>query len=121
MSTATSIFQCELESDTLILTPQADLHELDYVQIEAEAAEILAFLDDPAVRHVVVDFHKTQYFGSTALGFFLKLRKKIRDRDGQLAFCNVSDLEGELFRFTKLDHLWPICRSRREALAAVQN
>ena len=37
-----------------------------------------------------------------------------------MAFCNVSNHEKEILQITRLDHLWPICSSRSEALAAVK-
>ena len=120
MNTVTSTFQWEREGETLILTPQADLHELDYQEIEAEEQEILAFLDSTPVRNVVVDFRKTDFFGSSALGFFLKLWRKVRESGGHMAFCNVSDHEQELFRLTRLDRLWPVWPTCEEAMAAVR-
>jgi anti-sigma B factor antagonist len=120
MNTVTSTFQWEREGESLILTPQADLHELDYQEIEAEEQEILAFLDSTPVRNVVVDFRKTDFFGSSALGFFLKLWRKVRESGGHMAFCNVSDHEQELFRLTRLDRLWPVWPTCEEAMAAVR-
>jgi anti-anti-sigma factor len=69
---------------------------------------------------VVLDFRKTDYYGSTALGFFVKLWKRVRDRDGRMAFCGVSDHEREILRVTHLDGMWPICSSREEAVQAVE-
>jgi len=63
--------------------------------------------------------HKADYYGSTALGFFLKLRQRVRRWNGRMALCNVSDHEKEILQITKLDHLWPISSSRIEALEAV--
>ena len=68
----------------------------------------------------MLDFHKTDYYGSTALGFFLKLWTRARKRNGRMAFCNVSAHEKEILQATRLDHVWPICSSRREALEAVK-
>jgi hypothetical protein len=38
-----------------------------------------------------------------------------------MAFCNVSDHEKEILQITNLDHSWPICSSRTEALEAVKD
>jgi anti-anti-sigma factor len=67
-----------------------------------------------------LDFHKTGYYGSTALGFFVKLWKKVSKRKGRMVFCNVSDHEKEILQITKLDQLWPICSSKIEVLRAVR-
>ncbi len=62
----------------------------------------------------------TDYYGSTALGFFLKLWKRIRSVDGKMAFCNVSPYEQEVLRLTRLDTLWPICGTREDALQCLR-
>jgi anti-anti-sigma factor len=97
-----------------------DLPELDFQRIEEGAETILHLLDGPGIKNVVLDFHKTDYYGSTALGFFPKLWKRVRVRNGRMAFCNVSDHEKEILQVTKLDDLWPICSSRSEALEVVK-
>ena len=114
------VFEVEQAGDTIIVVPTVDLRELDYQRIEDGARGILDLLDGAAIQNVVLDFHRTDYYGSTALGFFLKLWKRVRDRKGRMAFCNVSDHEKEILQVTSLDRLWPVCPSRNEALAAVR-
>jgi anti-anti-sigma factor len=113
-------FEIEQDRDTLIVTPLVNLRELDYPEIEAELSGVLDRVGDGTVRNVVVDFHRTDYFGSTALGFFVKLCLRLHRCQGKLAFCNVSALEREILEVTRLDHLWPICSSRTEAVAVVR-
>jgi anti-anti-sigma factor len=119
MKTTPSLLHVERLGDTLVVTPQQDLCELDYGEIEEESREALQVLRDETVKHVVIDLGKTDYYGSTALGFFLKLWKRVRTRDGRLAFCNVSPHERDILRLTRLDNVWTICATRDEALAAV--
>lgn len=119
LAIAGGIFEIEQEDDTIIV-PVVDLRELDYQRIEEAAKDVLDLLNDSSIRNVVLDFHKTDYYGSTALGFFLKLWKWVRSRNGHMAFCNVSDHEKEILQLTKLDHMWSICSSRREASEAVK-
>jgi anti-anti-sigma factor len=114
-------FDIVSDGDTLIVTPLQDMRELEYSQIESGAREVFDRLGDPAVKNVVVDFRETDSYGSTALGFFVKLWKRVcTQKDGQLAFCNVSPHEMEILNVTKLNKLWPICPSRDAALAAVR-
>jgi anti-anti-sigma factor len=116
----TDLFVIERDGDILILTPQKDLREFEYQHIESGAREVLDMLGKGTVNNLVMDFHKTDYYGSTALGFFIKLWKRVRSRNGQLAFCNVSAHEMEVLRATSLASLWPICASRQEAIEAVK-
>lgn len=120
MAPATGLFAFECEGQTLIVTPQTDLRELDYPAIAAGASGILDLLGNGTVKNVVLDFHKTDYYGSTALGFFVKLWKRVRDCNGRMVFCGVSDNEREILKVTRLDGLWPICSSREEAINAVR-
>ena len=120
MTTATRAFEVEREGQTLLVTALTDLRELDYPKIEAGASDILNLLGNDTIKNVVLDFHKTDFYGSTALGFFVKLWKRVRDCNGRMAFCGVSDHEREILKVTNLEKLWPICPSREEALKAVQ-
>jgi anti-anti-sigma factor len=115
----TGIFAVEREGDTLVLTPQADLRELAFPQLEAGARDVFDLLASGAARNVVLDFRRTDYYGSTALEFFVRLWKRVRERGGRMAFCNVSAHEQEVLRLTNLDRLWPLCPSREAALEAV--
>jgi anti-anti-sigma factor len=120
MAVPTGTFEIEHDGQTLIITPRMELSELDFQKIEAGAREVLKLLEDGTVRDVLLDFHKTDYYGSTALGFFVKLWKRIRDRNGRMVFCRVSDHEKEILKITNFDHLWPIFRTRDEALKALR-
>jgi anti-anti-sigma factor len=117
-ATAGGIFEIEQSDDTIIVVP-LDLRELNYKRIDEGASRILDLLNGTGIKNVVIDLGKTDYYGSTALGFFVKLWKRVRKKSGRMAFCNVSDHEKEILQITNLDHSWPICSSRIEALRAV--
>jgi anti-anti-sigma factor len=120
MGTATGLFGIECQGDTVIVTPAHDLREVDYADIEAAAKEVLDLLSSSPATNLIMDFHRTDYYGSTALAFFVKLWKRVCGRNGKMAFCNLSDHEKEILRTTRLDSLWSICPTRQEALAAVR-
>jgi anti-anti-sigma factor len=112
-------FQVDREGDTLIVTPVEGLGELDYQRIEAGARELLTFLKDRGVKNVLLDLGHTDYFGSTALGFFVRLWQKVRQRGGRLVLCRVSEHEAEILRLTQLDQLWAAYPDKNEALRAL--
>ncbi len=117
---AGALFEVERQGDVAVVTPTADLREFDYQGIESAAEGLLDLAAAPGVKGVVLDFHRTDYYGSTALGFFVRLWKRVSSHGGRLAFCNVSAHEREVLAVTRLDGLWPICASREEAVAAVR-
>ena len=114
--TSTKLFDVERDGNILVVTPTADLRESAYQDIEAAAHDMLDLLASGEITGLVLDFHRTDYYGSTALGLFVRLWKRISRNGGRMAFCNVSAHEKEILCGTRLDTLWPICASKDEAL-----
>lgn len=119
MVTVPEVFRIERQGQTLIVTPLRDLRELDYQAIESEGSEILHLLENGTIKNVVMDCTRTDYYGSTALGFFVKLWNQVQGRKGRMAFCGLSDHEREILKVANLDGLWPHYSSRLEAIKAI--
>jgi anti-anti-sigma factor len=113
------VFEVEREGDTAVITPQADLRELAWREIEAAGEELLALGAD-AVGNMVVDLGKTDYCGSTALGVLVRLGRQACGRNGRMALCNVSPHGWEVLAVTGLAGLWPAYPSRAEAVEGVR-
>jgi anti-anti-sigma factor len=92
-----------------------------FQEIKNEIGNLRCVLGDATIKNVIVDFAMTDFFGSSALGMLLSVRKEVHVRGGRMALCNLSEHEVEILGVTKLDHLWPICTSRTEALRAVHS
>ena len=118
-ASASEVFEIEKETDTIIVIPVVDLRELDYERIEKGAKAILELLNGAEIKNVVLDFHRTDYFGSTAIGLFMKVWKRVSSKKGRMALCNISDHEKEILEIMQLDDFWQIRSSRIEALKAV--
>ena len=103
----------------MIVTPSADLRESEIKRLEDEFQAVLDILAEEGLKNVVIDFAKTDYYGSTALGFFVKVWKRVRCAGGRMAFCGVSKHEQQILEITNLNTLWPIYPTRNEALAYV--
>ncbi|HEX6985157.1 MAG TPA: STAS domain-containing protein [Planctomycetaceae bacterium] len=117
------LFDIRRDGEVVIATPTSDLRELEYERISREAEDVLALLGEAGggARSVVLDLRRTDVYGSTALGFFATLWKRVRDRGGRMALCNVSDHELRILQATKLDTVWPICPTLDEALRTVRS
>ena len=120
MDDTESIFRFDRHGKTVIAIPVANLREFDFERIQAGAETVLSWLENGDVQNLVIDFSETEFYGSTALEFFVKLWKRVCSVGGKMAFCGVSEHELEVLQTTKLDSLWPICKTREEALAAVE-
>jgi anti-anti-sigma factor len=112
-------FRVEQIDDTMIVTPMIDLGEFEYARIDRDGREILERLAAADARNVVVDCSEMTYYGSAALGFFVRVWKRLRMLGGHMAFCNISPDERHILKVTRLDTLWGVCGSREEALEAV--
>jgi anti-anti-sigma factor len=117
--TSAGVFAVELVGGTLIVTAADGLGEFAFREIEAGGSAVLARLGRGAARNVVVDLRRADYCGSTALGFFARLWKRVRECNGRMALCGVSDNVREILAVTRLCDVWPVYPSKEEALGAV--
>jgi anti-anti-sigma factor len=113
-----AMFEIEREGETIIFTPAVNLSAFE--DVESNAGGVVEALSDLSIKNLVMDFQKSDYFGSSALALFVKLWKTIKGRNGCMAFCNLSENELEVLHVTRLDKLWTICESREQAMKAVR-
>ena len=120
MEPTNGFFEIAQQGDTIILTPQTDMGELNADRINSGMKHVFALLNNSSVKNIVLDFHKSGYYGSTALGFFFRLWRTISVRQGRMAFCNLSENGKDVLKVMKLETLWDICTSREDALQTVR-
>jgi anti-anti-sigma factor len=115
------IFSRESCGNTLVLNPLIHLGSLHEPEIAHETQELLDYINksDPAPTNLVIDLALGEYLGTAMLGAVVKLWKRVSQRGGRLALCNVSENVAQVLRVTKLHAIWPIYNSRDQALAAV--
>lgn len=114
-----NVFKIEVERRTLILSPQRNITSLAEDEVQLQWDTLIARLDGSEIAHVVFDFAKVSYFGSSMLEAMLYLWKKIDAQGGKLAVCNLSSTAAEILRLSRFDKIWRVCGSRDEALAYV--
>jgi stage II sporulation protein AA (anti-sigma F factor antagonist) len=113
-------FETERVDETMVVTPLVELGELNLQRMEEGTKTVLKLLENPAVVNVVMDFHKIDYYGSSALAFFIRLWNRVRNHKGRMALCNLSDHGREILRTSRLDQFWPVYPSKEEAILAVE-
>jgi len=74
----------------------------------------------PTGRHVVLDLQSVQYMDSGCIGVFVELLTKLQNGGGRIALVNAGHNVEYLFKLTKLDRLFPICRDVMKAIEAVE-
>ena len=107
---------------TVIVTVHGNLGEFAFELLEnAATVEIARFLSKRDTRNVVIDLQNTEYFGSSALGFLVRLWKSVISRGGRMAVCHLSDVEREILTMMRLDSLWTLCETVEEAVRSVED
>ena len=118
--TGLNLFQADGVGDALVVAVHDGVGSFADAEILGEMQGVVAQLREDGARAVVVDFDGVDYFGSSMLEALRLLWNELEPRDGKLALCNLSDVGREIVGISHFDQLWPIYRSRDEALHAIQ-
>jgi anti-anti-sigma factor len=70
--------------------------------------------------HMVLDFSHVEFFGSSFIEVLFRVWKRLQQRGGGFALCNVSAYCQEVLKTTHLDSLWPVRATIEEATAAAR-
>jgi anti-anti-sigma regulatory factor len=89
--TGKQLFEFELLSDVLIVTPNGPFIEFRYNDFRNAYNETYRLLSEPGTRHLLIDFSNLDYFGSTFVSLLLRLSQKARTCKGEAALCHLSD------------------------------
>lgn len=114
------VLDVDVEQDVVIITPRGDLGEFVVSLMSDEAEEALEHCRGSGQpMNLILDLRRTDYFGSSALGFFVRLWKRVRESGGKMLLCNVSEHENELLRITRLSEFWTMCDSLESARSEI--
>ena len=89
--TGKQLFEFEHHSDVLIVTPNGPFIEFRDNDFRNAYNETYRLLNEPGTRHLLVDFSRLDYFGSTFVSILLRLSQKARACKGEAALCHLSD------------------------------
>ena len=95
------------------LTDRKILDEVNISQIGEQLNAVIAQAEKPKL---VLDFANVSHMSSSALGMLITVHKRIRQKEGMLQLCNIQPTIYEVFVITRLNEIFHICESRREAL-----
>jgi hypothetical protein len=85
MNQATAILDIEQKDEMLILKPVTDLHDLDDLELEGAANELLERMDHSMVTDVFLDIHDTDVLHSQSPRLAVELWKRVRSHGGSMA------------------------------------
>lgn len=112
-------FALEREGEVLVVVLGQSLDSLCDVGLLEERTILLEEICDPAIRAVVFDFAKVEYFDSLVLDTLCQVWKRVREREAKMGLCNLSEVGHEILRTCRLDSLWPPHPSRPSAVLAL--
>lgn len=107
---------------TLVATITVDtLAGHDSIALAAEVYDkVVGDGESTGVRHIVFDVQNVQYMDSMCVGVFVELLTKLQELGGRIALVNADQNVEYLFKLTRLDRLFPICRDVMRAIDAVE-
>jgi anti-anti-sigma factor len=108
-------------ASTLVIAPQENVGSLADERIQPELNALVAQLDATKVQHLVVDFARVDYFGSSMLEALLRLWKHVHAQGGRVAVCNVSSIGRDVLQTGRFDTLWEVFDSREDAIKALDS
>jgi len=89
--TSKQVFEFEITADVVIVTPHGPFMEFRDSDIRNAYNEAYRLLNEPGMRHLLMDFSQMDYFGSTFVGILIRLARKARSNNGDAALCHLSD------------------------------
>jgi anti-anti-sigma factor len=115
------LFEIEHVDETLILNLRRGVESIEFADDPPAVHELIELLRSHPVRYIVVDCHDIDFLRSTALGFFVTIWQRIKDRGGSMVFCNTSEKGRQVLAATKLALIWPVYDTRGDALAVIDS
>ena len=109
-----------------IQTKQAD--QMDWVDLEGDLdfhsspdlrKELTKLVEKQAAK-IIIDFKNVSYIDSSGLATFVELFQRVKRYNGKLAFFNMSASVRSVFEISKLDTIFKLAGSEKEAVSLVQ-
>lgn len=116
--TAEPLATLELLGKTAIAT--VTVSELTGATAARLVNDLLDEFAQARVRHFVFDLQNVTYMDSACIGVMVELLTRIQTAGGRIALVNAGQSVSYLFKLTRLDRLFPICRDVMQAIAAVE-
>jgi anti-sigma B factor antagonist len=69
---------------------------------------------------LLLDLSQTGYIGSRFVEVLVRVWRRLKQRGGVLALCGVQPFCLEVLKVTRLDQIWSVYPSRREAMDALE-
>jgi serine/threonine protein kinase len=119
------LLDIQCKGEALIVSWAEGGERMHYQQMEEEMERMLELLDKPGIKTLLIDCGMSDslnapsmQYASAALGFYVRLWAKVTSRGSEMAMYGVSENGMKVLEVNKLLEIWPIYKSRQEALEA---
>jgi anti-sigma B factor antagonist len=86
-------------------------------ELERIATALDQLAAEQANGRMLLDFTQVEFFSSQAIGFIVKLHKKLSTiAGGKLVICGVSPQLTQLLKITRLDRLLKVVKTQKDAV-----
>ncbi len=89
------------QSGVLVLTVN-ETNMAEYDLCAAIGRELIDAVTNAEGRAVVIDLHNVEFIGSVGVMPFLSVNRCVRQQQGRLVLCNLSDFVHQVFTTTRL-------------------
>jgi len=83
-------------------------------------SQLLHVAETSETKHFVFDLQNVSFMDSSCVGAMVELLTILQKQGGRIAIVNAAQSVSYLFKLTRLDRLFPICRDVPTAVAAVE-
>jgi len=108
------LFQVQTEQSVHVIEMQLP-EQLDPSEFDNLNQALLALLDGKT-KGWVLDFSAVDYIGSAMLGLMVNFRHRVQSQQGRLVLCGVSPRLLDIIRTCCMDRLFPIAKTRADAI-----
>jgi anti-anti-sigma factor len=110
----TDLFRVQAEQSVHVIEMKLP-EQLDPSEFDNLNQSLLALLDGKT-KGWVLDFSAVDYVGSAMLGLMVNFRQRVQSQKGRLVLCGVSSRLLEIIRTCCMDRLFPIAKTREQAV-----
>ena len=89
---------------------------LDSAEFDRLNETLLGLFEQKRPKGWIIDLSAVEYMGSAMLGMMVNFRQKVHKGKGRLILCGVSPRLLEIIRTCCMDRLFPITKTRDEAI-----
>ncbi len=106
-------FEVERGPDWLFVRPRRMSGELG---AEIFADQVWSLLEQHFTHRLVLEFGEIDFLNSALVGQLVWLYKRIHTHDGILRICELTDMQHEVLRVSRLGGYFPRYRNREDAV-----